>query len=240
MAWILAVSTVTEDYGIENVFLLNALVGSPTWTAQWHFWFVEMLVYVLLAMTALLAVPALDRAERRWPFGLAAAVLAAGLLPRFGVVDFGIPHPMPVLGLFAPGWAARRARGRPQRLAVLAVALASVPGFFGDPGRDALILAGVLALNLVPSVRLPSPVARAAGVMATSSLYIYLVHWQVFPRLRDTSPVLAVVASLAAGLVAWLVFTRGAPVVVAVARAAVTRVTSVPIGRRLVQTLRPA
>jgi hypothetical protein len=147
---------------------------------------------------------------------------------------------MPVLWLFALGWAASRARHPLQRLAVLAVASASVPGFFGDPGRDALILAGVVSLTLVPSLRLPSAVARAAGVLATGSLYIYLVHWQVFPRLRDISPALAVGASIAAGLLAWLLFTRGAPLMGLAVRAAAARVAAAPIGRRPAQTVRPA
>ena len=51
-------------------------------------------------------------------------------------------------------------------------------------------------------------VNRVAAVLAGSSLYIYLVHWQVYPRLDHHSALLAVVASLAAGigyaaLVAW-------------------------------------
>jgi hypothetical protein len=34
-------------------------------------------------------------------------------------------------------------------------------------------------------------------------LFVYLVHWQVYPFLEDEQPVLATVASFAAGILAW-------------------------------------
>ena len=58
-------------------------------------------------------------------------------------------------------------------------------------------------------------VNRVAAVLAGSSLYIYLTHWQVYPRLDHHSALLAVAASLAVGigyaaLVAWAT-DRGRP-----------------------------
>ena len=46
-----------------------------------------------------------------------------------------------------------------------------------------------------------------AGVLAASSLYIYLTHWQVYPHLRDHE-LLALVASLAVGIGYAAVATR--------------------------------
>jgi hypothetical protein len=45
-------------------------------------------------------------------------------------------------------------------------------------------------------------------VLASASLYAYLVHWVVYPPLAVLSPALAVAGSLAAGVVYWLACTR--------------------------------
>jgi hypothetical protein len=202
-AFIAVAHLITGDYSLANIFLLNAVVGPETWTTQWHFWFIEVLVYVLLAMTALLAVPWVDRVERLAPFVFPLVLLGIGLLPRFGLLDAGIPHPRPVLWLFALGWAIGRANTPAQRLAVSAVAVLTVPGFFADPARDGLILGGILLLTWVRALPVPVGLRRATGLLASASLYAYLVHWLVFPHLAGIHPVLAVVASLAAGVGYW-------------------------------------
>ncbi|PPK97611.1 acyl-CoA synthetase (AMP-forming)/AMP-acid ligase II [Kineococcus xinjiangensis] len=203
VVWIAAAALVTGTYGLLNVVLLNAVLGPESWTRQWHFWFVEVLVYVLLGLVALLAVPAVHRLERRRPFALPCAVLAVGLLGRYGVLDLGVPNPKPVLWLFALGWMAARASDVRRRALVSAAVVATVPGFFGDPWRDALIAAGVVLLTWVPVLRCPARLSRLLGVLASSSLYVYLTHWQVYPHLVGVSPVLAVVASLAVGVAYW-------------------------------------
>ena len=71
-----------------------------------YFWFVETLVYTLLGALALLAVPLIDRWERRAPFAFALGLVAIALLSRFDIVDPGLPKPPPVFWLFALGWAA--------------------------------------------------------------------------------------------------------------------------------------
>ena len=43
----------------------------------------------------------------------------------------------------------------------------------------------------MPSVRVPAVVARGAGVLASASLYIYLVHWQIYPAYEFSLPWLA-------------------------------------------------
>jgi hypothetical protein len=42
-------------------------------------------------------------------------------------------------------------------------------------------------------------VNKVAGVLAASSLYIYLTHWQVYPHLRDL-PLVALAASVGLGI----------------------------------------
>lgn len=101
--------------------------------------------------------------------------------------------------MFALGWAAARASGTGQRLPVAVAALATVPGFFGQPQREAVIVAGLWLLIWVPTVPSLGVPNRLAQLLAASSLYIYLTHWQVFPRLRD-QPLVALAAALAAGI----------------------------------------
>lgn len=205
MAWVAAVLALTDEYELRHMLLINALVRDELWG---NLWFVELLVYIGLAMAALLAIPAVDRAERRWPFGLAMAVLGIGLLFRFELVDLGVPYTMPVLWLFALGWAAGRATQWWQRGLVLGVGLLSVPGYFDAPERNALIAAGVALLVCIPRVRVPGAVARGAGVLAAASLYIYLVHWEVWPLFEGWYGLPSLGASLAAGIALWVTAAR--------------------------------
>jgi hypothetical protein len=62
------------------------------------------------------------------------------------------------------------------------------------------MMAGLVLLTWVPTIPSRPLVNRVAGVLAAASLYIYLIHWQVYPLLDDTAPALAVAASLVAGI----------------------------------------
>jgi acyl-coenzyme A synthetase/AMP-(fatty) acid ligase len=200
MVWIALAYLLTDFYSLANVFLLNYVLGSDE-GRQWHFWFIETLVYLQLAVVALAAVPAVDRLDRRFPFGFPMLLVVLGLVTRYELIPgVTLATPLIVGWLFALGWAAARATGTWQRLAVTAAAALTVPGFFDNPRRDAIVIAGVAVLvwvSRVPSVR---AVNRVAAVVARSSLYIYLTHWLVYPRLYHDSPLLAVVASLVVGI----------------------------------------
>ncbi|NEE01309.1 AMP-binding protein [Phytoactinopolyspora halotolerans] len=203
MVWIAAVTVLTSQYGLTNILLLNGFLGSSTWTGAWHFWFVEVLVYILIGLAVLMAVPWADRLERRFPFSFALAVVAMGLLTRYEVVGLGVPYMLPALWLFALGWAAARARTVGHRLLLTAVTVAAVPGFFDNLARESVMIAGVALLLWTVHVPCPAVVGRIAGVLASASLYIYLVHWQVYPHLTGIHPAVAVAASLLAGLLVW-------------------------------------
>ncbi len=63
------VAAFTEGLGWRNALLLNGVLGSRGWTEPaWHYWFIEALLYTLVALTLVIALPVVDRAERRWPF----------------------------------------------------------------------------------------------------------------------------------------------------------------------------
>ncbi|MEV6651854.1 AMP-binding protein [Streptomyces sp. NPDC051219] len=207
MAWLALMLLVTDDYRLTNVLLLTSLVGPHD-----GFWFIEALVYVLVAMGAVLAVPLLDRTERRFQFAFPTALMTLGLIGRYDLLGLDarghIPLAVTVFWLFAMGWAAAKAVTVRQRLLVTVAALATVPGFFGQPGREAVIMAGLTMLVWVRSVPSLASVNRVAGVLASSSLYIYVTHWQVFPRLEDQFAVVAMIASLLVGIAYAVVATR--------------------------------
>ncbi|HEY3016612.1 MAG TPA: AMP-binding protein [Nocardioides sp.] len=206
------VSLWTPGLGWPQILLVNGL--KHTWWVEpaWHYWFIEASVHTLLLLACFLAIPAVDRAERRWPFGLPFALALVGLLTRYEIValrggdDMHRAHV--VFWLFAIGWATARARTRRHRLLLSALAVASVPGFFGEPWREVYVVLGLLLLIWVPQVRVPARVAGLASVLAGASLWIYLVHWEVYPWLENRVPVLATLSALAAGVLVQRVVGR--------------------------------
>ncbi len=216
--WLGAVAVTTRDIGLTNVLLLNGVLGPREWTEpQWWYWFIEALVAILLVLTAVMAVPFVDRLERRWSFWLPFGLAVAGLASRYDLVRFfggdEIHRAHVVFWLFALGWATVKSTVWWQRALVSAVVVATVPGFFESPGREAIVVVGMLALVWLRAVRVPAWLTRAAGVLAAASLYIYLAHWQIYPHLEDRFPVLATVLSLAGGIAFWQLSTRVAPAV---------------------------
>ncbi|MGW7436727.1 AMP-binding protein [Streptomyces sp. NPDC054849] len=205
MAWIGLILLLNDDYTLANLFLLDSVFGPEDLKTGMQFWFIEALVYILIAAVAILGLPVVDRAERRFPYTLPLALAGLGLLTRYDLV--GLPHreqipdAITVFWLFALGWAAAKATTVRQRLLVTAAALATVPGFFpGDPGREAIIMAGFALLVWVPTIPSRERLNQLAGLLATSSLYIYLTHWQIFPLIDGFSRHLAFFASLVFGI----------------------------------------
>ncbi|HSO15657.1 MAG TPA: AMP-binding protein [Arthrobacter sp.] len=199
---------VTDKYSWANVFLLNSLLGPEGWTDFSRFWFVEALVHILLGVAVLLAVPAVGRAERRWPWAVPLVLLGADLLLRFRVVDLPYPGQGPVLWLFALGWAACASRTLLKRAIVTGLAVLTIPGAFDDEFRNATVLAGFLILLWFPTVPVPRALHWITGLLASASLYAYVTHWLVYPLFDHASKGLAVVASLVVGIAYWAVATR--------------------------------
>ena len=203
------VGLMTGAYDPATALFLNGLVGSDDWTTQWQFWFLEALVWTSLALVALVGARAFDRWERRRPFATAAALLTGALLVRFAWVGVEAgPTERYTVGVvawcFVAGWLAQRARTTEQRCVVLLGTAIGVAGFFGDPQRELLVLLAVAALAWVPAVRVPSRIASLLGVLAASSLFVYLTHWQVYPHLEVDHPLLATLSSFAVGIGYWL------------------------------------
>jgi len=228
---VIALSSIWVDgLGWRQILLLNGVLGPDGWSEPaWHYWFIECALALMLIAGLLLAVPQVDRLVRRAPFWLPFGLALVGLVPRYACREvFGsdvvhrhhglfaafpdgdfIHRAHAVFWLFALGWAAARTVTVWHRLLLSAVVVACVPGFFiGDQTRDLVVVLGMLALIWVSRVRLPAFLARAVGVLAAASLWIYLVHWQVYPKLEFRMPLAATVLSLAAGVLAWQAWER--------------------------------
>lgn len=206
MLWIAWRATSQQDTGVVSALLFSGYVGKP-WTIA--YWFIEVLVQILLALSLLYAIPAVRRFDQRHRLALPLLVLAAGCALRLvgflppGEVKWWLVHQ--ALWLFAVGWLAQRTRTVSERLLVLTVAGLMLLGYFIDPWRNGVILAGLAAVLFIPRVRLPRLLARPIGLIASASLYIYLTHYALVPR----APVavgswLATGVALTIGIVTWL------------------------------------
>jgi hypothetical protein len=105
-----------------------------------------------------------------------------------------------VFWLFALWLSAGQATTWPQRLMVAAVGAVACVGYFNTSLRQTVVTVGLLLLTLVPRLPGTTLTNRLLGVLAGSSLYIYLTHWQVYPLLADRSGPVALIAALATGV----------------------------------------
>ncbi len=214
--WIAGCALVTGDYRLTTALYLNGArsAGDTRWSLDWQFWFLEALVWGFLAVALLLAVPAVDRWQRRAPFAVAAAAVLAASAVRFasvgryaeGVERYAVPS---VLFVLALGWAAGEARSTAQRIAVLVAAYVGLSGFFGDPQRELIVVGGLALLLWLRPLPVPLPLAAPLRLLAASSLWIYLTHWVVYPPIEAAGrPLLALAASLVVGVLAHAAYQR--------------------------------
>jgi hypothetical protein len=203
VAWIVVALVITDDYTPTNLLLANKFLGPHDSMTAGRLWFVEVLVWILVALAALCWLPILDRLERQWPFAVAVAFLAVGLALRYDILGLHLGHDawFTVLAFwfFAVGWAAAKASTALQRAAVTIALIISMLGYFDRTERELLVLAGFALLIWLPALRCPPVATVVAGVIAEASLYIYLTHFQVYP-LFDGHPLVGVVASVVVGV----------------------------------------
>ncbi len=211
VAWVAFALVVTDDYHLSNLLLANKFLGPHDSMTAGRLWFVEVLVWTLVALALLFCLPAVDRLERRAPFAVAATFLAVGMALRYDVLGLGLGHDawftMLAFWFFAVGWAAAKATTALQRVLVTVVLIVGVHGYFGSSVREALVTAGLVLLIWLPSMRCPAVVAAAAGAIAEASLYTYLTHFQVYP-LFGRHTLYGVVASVVIGIALTAVVTQ--------------------------------
>ncbi len=203
VTWIAVALLITNDYHWTNLLLVEKLFGPDDSMTAGRLWFVEVLVWILLALTFVCWLPVADRLERRRPFAFAAGFLVIGLALRYDLfgLHFGREAWFTILAFwfFAVGWAAAKSSTVWQRLAVTLVLVVSLHGYFDNTEREVLVLAGFLLLIWLPAIRCPAWLTVVAGTVAEASLYTYLTHYQVYP-LFDAHPLLGVIAAIVLGV----------------------------------------
>jgi hypothetical protein len=209
--WVLIALLISDDYHLSNLLLANKFLGPHDSMTAGRLWFVEVLVWTLVALALVIALPAADRAERRWPFAFAAVFLAAGLALRYDILGLDLGRDawftMLTFWFFAAGWAAAKATTPWQRIAVTVALTVGLYGYFENPNREALVLAGFVLLIWLPALRCPAGLTVVAGVVAEASLYTYLTHFQVY-ALFEGRPALGVAASIAVGVLLTQALTK--------------------------------
>ncbi|AXH96560.1 AMP-binding protein [Ornithinimicrobium avium] len=193
-------------YGWDNVLMANWLVDDISYGKHNELWFIDSLLACVLVTTVVLSLPGVSRRWRVDPWQVAFGLVLAGLVPRFLILTFAdgvLRGMMPtVFWLFAVGLALATARTVARRRWTLGAMVLGIAWYFpDDPVRNATILAGVLALALLPSIRVPSRLVPAVATLAAASLIIYLVQFQVLDLVP--TPPLKTLAALAVGVVVW-------------------------------------
>ncbi|MCV9996406.1 AMP-binding protein [Paeniglutamicibacter sp. ZC-3] len=203
----------TGRYGWSNILLSHWLIGDTTeGSTRNEYWFIDALVAGLLVLTAVISVPALARAWKADPWRVAAWFTAAALVPRFAVLalteDSMAQSIMPTtLWLVGVGAAAAHADTRRRRWLTLALGVVGGATFFADqPLRNAVVVAGLAALILVPRMRVPAFLLPLLGLLAAASLYIYLVQFLVLSAFEND--VVETVAALGVGCLLWRLADR--------------------------------
>ena len=132
------------------------------------------------------------------------------LVARLDVLDLTSPPGRgtapAVLWLFALGWAAAQATRVRERLWVCVLLAIGLPGFMDNPIREVTIAIGIMVLVWCPTVPVPRLIVPALGVLASSSLYIYLTHFQVYKA--TGIPALNLALSLGLGILTWWLVSR--------------------------------
>ena len=191
-------------------------------------WYVHCIFHVILFYGAVFWL--LDRVVKASKPALATAVivLTVGLLGRFGLPFFFVPDfgrapldmmsvfkhaPTTHMATFALAALAGLLKGKGRIAFTVAAALyAAVSSPFYTIG-DAAILAPIAALILfAPKLPWPRLLSKPVYMIAGASLFIYLIHFKVlgvWQRVTDAPLVLAWLAAIAAGVVAWSCWTFG-------------------------------
>lgn len=211
VTWVAATMPFSDDYQWSNLLLANKFLGPFDSMTAGRLWFIEVLFWILVLLTFVLWVPAVDRLERRRQFAFALVFLAAGVALRYDalVPDIGEDAWFSMLAFwfFAVGWAVSVSTTAWQRAAITALLAIGLYGYFGDPVREALVFGGIALMIWLPSIRCPVLLTGVVAALADASLYIYLTHFQVYPLFGEHR-LLGVLAALVVGVLVSQAMTR--------------------------------
>ena len=226
--WVGVNMLIAGGYSLGALALVNNYTGSSyRREGRWQYWFFEVFIQLLLITSVVMAIPVVRRFERRLPFLFPLLLLAPLLIFRFRWWELGdhynyLFRTHTVAWFFVLGWATQRADRVWKRAFLSAVAIAVVPDFFGRSQRELFIVIGLIALAWLPVIPVPRILVRPIGALASASMWIFLVHWQVWPPIDALlQREIAFVLTIAIGVAVWwvalqaLVLLRAVPAMVA-------------------------
>jgi acyl-coenzyme A synthetase/AMP-(fatty) acid ligase len=194
-----------HEFKLSQLLFYNNFVSPP---GGFNYWFLEVYVQVHVLLALFLSVRAVRAALRERPYASSVAALLVSTLVSIVIpLVWNTDHlgnllPHLTLWYFVLGWCALFAKPGWQRWCntalILGLSLASLPGV----SRVVWIICGGLILNWAKPVRLPTPLARAIGTLASASLYIYISHWLVLEPFARRFPALGAPGQV---VFAWLV-----------------------------------
>jgi acyl-CoA synthetase (AMP-forming)/AMP-acid ligase II len=204
-------------FALVSVFTVDDPARGPLFA----FWFIESVFHALLVTILIFQLPVVRRASAALPFGLALALVAAGLqarllVPRF-IFDDANEISLTVDALYylyALGWAAWVARGRGQQAVVVALALGlTLLDYGAASSRPWWLALALVALFALPSVALPRAVAGLVLRIASAGYFIYVAHVPVAHVVRHVlhiggGPVVGIIVLLVTSIIAGLIFER--------------------------------
>ena len=236
MVWVACSSWfLGATYGIGTLLLVNNYVGPRSHRGGvWHFWFIEVFVQLILVVTALLAVPFIRRLERRFQYRFPLALFACTLLLRmeWAWMDdwYNIRYRTHTIAFFfVLGWLIQRSDSTRTRLLTSALCVVSIADFFHYAPREWLIGACLVTLVWFREIPVPRPIVRPVAVVASASMWILISHFTIWPLAIDVMPLgWAYLATLAAGVLVWVVADRVIDTTCALARMAVANIPARP------------
>jgi acyl carrier protein len=201
---IVVVTALSPHYRFENYVFGDSLWLPYPYDWESHFWFIFAVLYFLLAMVVVVAVRGFTRIERRHRFAVPAVLMFVGLVARYQLIpEVTLPTPVKLFWLFAIGWAAASATHAWQRVLISIVTIVSLIDFVpNSPLRNNVAIICVLLLIWVTSVPTIGAVNWVAGLLAASSLSIYVTHWAILYQLSPLGlpPWILVVVALLVGV----------------------------------------
>lgn len=207
-----------DEYTWQLLTYTRMTLGNEFFDHDTGYWFVETLVWFTLAAAAIYAVKPLRHALQKCPWTLWMAIVGIGLACRFGQLGpemsyNGGGRPLFTFWFVAAGIALAASRNMVQSALVCLLVAFGLHDYFDDEKlREALCFGYVLILAWLPRLRVPRALVPVIEVIASSTLFIYLVHWEIirhFRQLDGSGPFgfdivyTAIPLSLAAGIAYW-------------------------------------
>jgi hypothetical protein len=211
--WLICLVLISDQYG-PSLFFVNSTSDEFN-GPHLRYWFVEVLLYALVAFGLLFAWPQFRDLLRFRPVQvtglLAVACFALSLLVTSTDSLYRAYSPVGTLWLFAAGLTLYYLDSKKLAFSILLSGALFI--YFDEWSRAVVCSALVLLVVWMDHIRVPTFLARIFSVLASASLIIYLTHWQIYPPIKHGidfagAALVSALVSLLIGCVAWFLFNQ--------------------------------